>query len=134
MTIFPCPCCGTLVFEQPPGSFRVCLYCGWVDDLIQLRWVGYSGGANKPSLIDAQRSVIDGLEVERARGIFVWECENPPYSGPKDPGWRPIDRKLDWIENDEDRKDDWPEDLTTLYYWRPTFWRLKGSDASSCNF
>ncbi len=52
---YPCPCCGRLVFDEPPGSYSICPVCFWEDDGVQLRWPDWAGGANKPSLIDAQR-------------------------------------------------------------------------------
>ena len=30
--LYPCPCCGHLVFEEPPGSDDICLVCFWEDD------------------------------------------------------------------------------------------------------
>jgi hypothetical protein len=40
---------------------------------------------------------------------------------PPEPEWRPIDARDDFEAPDESAP--WPEDRTTLYYWRPTFWR-----------
>ncbi|MEU0987837.1 CPCC family cysteine-rich protein [Streptomyces sp. NPDC005953] len=37
MSFYPCPCCGRLVHQSPPGSFQICPVCGWEDDLVQLR-------------------------------------------------------------------------------------------------
>jgi hypothetical protein len=31
----------------PPGSYEICPVCFWDDDLVQLRWPTYAGGANK---------------------------------------------------------------------------------------
>ncbi len=42
---------------------------------------------------------------------------------PLDDGWRPIDTEQDSFEARNDRDAEWPDDLTTLYWWRPTFWR-----------
>jgi hypothetical protein len=54
MRRYPCPCCGYLVFEEEPGSYDICPICFWEDDLSQLRWLDSAGGANRPSLIEAQ--------------------------------------------------------------------------------
>jgi len=53
--LFPCPCCGFLVFAEPAGSYEICPLCNWEDDAIQLVSPGYAGGANKESLCTAQR-------------------------------------------------------------------------------
>jgi len=37
--------------------------------------------------------------------------------------WRPVDVELDSFEPQWVKTDPWPDDLTTLYWWRPTFWR-----------
>lgn len=29
---YPCPCCGHLVFEDPPGSYEICPVCFWEDE------------------------------------------------------------------------------------------------------
>jgi hypothetical protein len=53
---YPCPCCGHLTLGEPPGSYEGCPVCFWEDDVVQLRWPTWAGGANKPALIDAQRN------------------------------------------------------------------------------
>jgi len=65
MKKYPCPCCGNIVHDQPPGSYSICPVCTWEDDIIQLRWPDYSGGANGPSLIAAQSSFF-GSSFPRA--------------------------------------------------------------------
>ncbi len=35
---YPCPCCGYLVFTEPPGSYTICPICFWEDDISQLRF------------------------------------------------------------------------------------------------
>jgi hypothetical protein len=52
--VFPCPCRGHLTFDENPGSYAICPVCFWEDDMVQLRWPDWSGGANKASLIAAQ--------------------------------------------------------------------------------
>ena len=44
-----CPVCGRYEFSDK-GSFDICVYCGWEDDIIQLDDPDYDGGANTLSL------------------------------------------------------------------------------------
>ncbi|MEE4585236.1 MULTISPECIES: CPCC family cysteine-rich protein [Streptomyces] len=55
----PCPCCGHLVLDEMPGSYAICPVRFWEDDGVQFRWPTMDGGANKVSLIDAQRNYQD---------------------------------------------------------------------------
>jgi hypothetical protein len=55
----PCPCCGYLVFAEPPGSYEICPICFWEDDELQLRFPTLEGGANSPSLIQAQKNFVE---------------------------------------------------------------------------
>jgi hypothetical protein len=115
---YPCPCCGHLVFTDPPGSDDICLICFWEDDLTQLRWPELAGGANASSLAEAQRSFAKcGASEER----FVTDVRPPAADEPVDPEWRPMNES-DSFEGPDDVAR-WPEDRTRLYYWRPTFWR-----------
>jgi hypothetical protein len=120
---FPCPCCGYLVFGEGPGSYDICDICFWEDDNVQLRWPLLDGGANKVSLAQAQRNYVDiGTSEERLRRHV-----RPPRPDERvDPGWRPIDLNIDQFEQytagADVRRRPWPEDYTTLYWWRPTFW------------
>jgi hypothetical protein len=54
--LYPCPCCGYQVFNEPPGSNEVCPICFWEDDEIQFAFPDCSGGANNCSLIEGQRN------------------------------------------------------------------------------
>ena len=58
MSSYPCPCCGHLVFEEPPGSYDICPICFWEDGISQLRFVATTG-ANDVSLLEAQRNFSD---------------------------------------------------------------------------
>jgi hypothetical protein len=52
---FQCPCCGFLrIGELPPGTFEICVVCGWEDDEVQFDHPDSSGGANKVSLNEAR--------------------------------------------------------------------------------
>ena len=117
---YPCPCCGYLQFGEPPGSYEICDICFWEDDPIQLRWPNWKGGANRLSLIDAQRAFADlgAKEASKLRHVRL-----PGPADLRDEGWRPIDRAADSFEPSGEHTDPWPKDRTTLYWWRPSFWR-----------
>ena len=115
---YPCPCCGYWVFAEPPGSADICLVCFWEDDLSQLRWPALAGGANAVSLVEAQRNV---REVGAIEARFAQDVRPATEAEPRDADWRPIDARDHFEAADESAA--WPEDRTTLYYWRPTFWR-----------
>lgn len=121
-SVFPCPCCGRLVFPELPGSYEICPVCFWEDDVSQLRFPRM-GGANHVSLIEAQKNYKEFGACE----LRVKPHVRPPRANESiDNGWRPIDLKKDAIENPEPGKDygnTYPTDGTVLYYWRPTFWK-----------
>jgi hypothetical protein len=77
---FPCPACGFIVFDEPPGSYHICPICNWEDDQVQLRHPALAGGANHYSLCDAQRRSIQlvPLSIQLASGFR------------RDPHWRPL--------------------------------------------
>ncbi|MEV6268467.1 CPCC family cysteine-rich protein [Kribbella sp. NPDC051936] len=117
---YPCPCCGHLVHDDPPGSYHVCPVCLWEDDQVQLRWPLYPGGANELSLVDAQQTY-------RAIGVSEFrlsESARPPrVNEPIDEKFRPIDLSFDSFEETLVQQAPWPGDRSVLYWWRPTFWR-----------
>lgn len=114
----PCPCCGHLTLDEPPGSYSICAVCFWEDDAVQLRWPTMEGGANSRGLIDAQAA----FEEHGATRRFVANVRVPR---PVEEGWRRIDLDRDSFEALDDRSAEWPDDLTRLYWWRPTFWHAK---------
>jgi len=108
-----------LTLGEPPGSYEGCPVCFWEDDIVQLRWPTWAGGANKPALIDAQRNFAAfGACEER----FLGHVRPPAEDEPREAGWRPIGDD-DNFEAAGVKDADWPEDETVLYWWRPTFWR-----------
>lgn len=115
---YPCPCCGHLIFGEPPGSYEICPICFWEDDPGQLRWPDYAGGANSPSLIESQRNYVECGAMEPR---FVDQVRPASEVEPVDVGWRPVDPVTDVLTPIQDAG--WPDDLTDLYYWRPTYWR-----------
>lgn len=125
---FPCPCCGYLQFSEPPGSYELCAICFWEDDAVQLRWPDYAGGANKPSLEEAQDAYANNGVSERRHKQYVRRASE---GDTRDEGWRPIDRSVDRFEPRGSRIEEWPSDMTSLYWWRPTFWRGSGQAPAS---
>lgn len=117
---YPCPCCGHLVFQEPPGSYDLCPICFWEDDAVQLRWPEYEGGANRPSLIDSQKNYS---HLEAIEACFLVSVRPPTADEPIDPGWRPVDPATDDFEPRGERLAEWPDDLTFLYWWRTSYWR-----------
>ncbi len=119
---WPCPCCGYLVFDEPPGSYDICPVCFWEDDLSQLRFMR-TGGANHVSLIEAQQNYAAFGACEQRVKPFV----RPPQPNERrDPEWRPVDVETDNIEDPIPGFDygrSYPKDDTVLYYWRATYWR-----------
>lgn len=123
--MYPCPCCGYLTLSGPPGSYEICDVCWWEDDAVQLRYPEYRGGANAPSLIDAQTNFrqygASDLQLSS-------HTRQPNETDVMDPGWRMIDLGRDDYEK-VPVGTPWPEEDTQLYWWRPTYWRLATTEA-----
>ena len=118
---YPCPCCGYLSFDEPPGSDDICGVCFWQDDMVQLRLPLTGGGANDLSLFEAQANYEVHGAIERR---FVQHVRPPTDTDARDPLWRPLDLNRDSVEGPgPDVGATWPADRTVLYYWRPTYWR-----------
>ena len=115
---YPCPCCGYLVFGDSPGSYDICPICFWEDDLVQLRWPQLGGGANAVPLVEGQENF---LKLGATEQRFAKNVRAVSPDDKREPGWRHIDA-TDFFEPEASRIP-WPEEPTTLYYWRPTFWR-----------
>ncbi|HEX6749818.1 MAG TPA: CPCC family cysteine-rich protein [Longimicrobium sp.] len=116
---YPCPCCGYLVFSEPPGSYDICPICYWEDDALQLEFATtLAGGANHTTLGEAQANFERfGACEER----LAPHCR-PPGDTPRDPAWRPVDPARDRFEDFESPEGvRAPRDLDALYYWRPSF-------------
>jgi hypothetical protein len=82
----PCPCCGYVVFEEP-RSYEICPICFWEDDPVQAADPWFAGGANKPSLAEAQRNYSEFGAMERR---FLKNVRRPGDSDAVDPTWRPL--------------------------------------------
>ena len=93
---YPCPCCGYLVFAQPPGMHKVCPICRWEDDLAQLRFPTMPGSANRVSLHDAQHNFAEFGAVDR---FHEADARKPALSDRREEGWRQLNVETDNIEH-----------------------------------
>src|SRR5215472_13672516 len=88
---YTCPCCGFIVFTQPPGSYEACPVCQWQDDAAQLEFATTCADEpNGRTLYDAQRAVVPSKLASRYE---------------RDPTWRPIDRAIDRFEDFDGPRD-----------------------------
>ena len=93
-TLYPCPCCGFLVFNGPPGTYEFCPVCAWQETAVQLRFATFPGGPNKSNLVEAQAIYSEYGTTKRGRHPSV-----PSSAGfDRDENWRPIDLIIDNIE------------------------------------
>lgn len=85
--MFTCPCCGYIVFEEPPGSYDICPICFWEDDVFQLYYPSQSGGPNKCSLIESQVNFIQfgACDRDMAKNARIVTDDDS-----KDPQWFPL--------------------------------------------
>ena len=120
---YPCPCCGHLVFAEPPGSEDICLVCFWEDDIQQLRWPTLAGVSNSVSLIEAQQNRDKFGAIEER---FACDVRPATPEEPLDPTWHAIKDPSSFEGPDDSAP--WPEDPTRLYYWRPGYWRIPDAD------
>jgi Cysteine-rich CPCC len=58
MQKYTCPCCGYKTIEREDTFYDLCPVCFWETDPIQLADPHYKGGANRPSLAEAQQNFI----------------------------------------------------------------------------
>ena len=101
-----------------PGSYDICPICFWEDDVSQLRFPTMGGGANRPSLREAQATFAAIGAIEDR---FLGQVRALTGDDQKDPGWRLLDILRDEIQAPRSGAEDgqtYPSDVTTLYYWR----------------
>lgn len=85
---YTCPCCGYKILEEkPPGTFEICSICFWEDDGVQYDDPDYEGGANSPSLRQAQKNYILFGACEESSIEFV---RKPTEDDEKDLDWKPL--------------------------------------------
>lgn len=109
---FPCPACGFLTFDEPPGIYNICSICGWEDDHVQLAHPRLQGGANKKSLCETQ------IEELRRHPLVVQEVDGSK----RDPLWRPATDEEAAIRADAPTTGNGYFEATVSetpdYYWR----------------
>jgi hypothetical protein len=112
---YPCPCCGYIVFAEPPGSYAICPICDWEDDDLQLRWPVVGGSANKMNLIVAQENFI---KIGAKGEAHTNHTQGSPDDYKRDLNWRPIDKSKDIAEiSKEEFMEIYKQDPYQLYYW-----------------
>lgn len=88
MKRYPCPCCGYKTFDdEPDGSYEICPVCFWEDDLHQLNHPDDEGGANRVSLIQAQKNFLEFGACDREMNKNV---RGPLAGEERDPNWLPL--------------------------------------------
>lgn len=112
---YTCPCCGHRTLCDSPGSFVCCEVCYWEDDPIQLLDPAYTGGANRPSLIECQSN----FERFGASELWVLDLVRPPTADePRDPEWRPARASdLDGARLPRDLSDEERSQAVAWYHW-----------------
>ncbi|WP_053373213.1 CPCC family cysteine-rich protein [Paenibacillus sp. FJAT-27812] len=84
---YTCPCCGYKTLdEEPPGTYDICDICFWEDDGVQFVNPDYEGGANVPSLRQAQKNFIK-FGAKELRKI---KYARKPFNDEIDPEWKPL--------------------------------------------
>ena len=85
---YTCPCCSYKTLdEEPPGTYDICSICFWEDDGVQYSDPDYDGGANNPSLRQAQKNYLVFGACEDDCIEFV---RKPNEKDVKDPVWKPL--------------------------------------------
>jgi len=116
--------CAWIAYETVKRPYAICGICFWEDDELQLEYATtLAGGANKPTLMNAQH---DFAQFGACEPEMVAHVRRPGPCDKRDPTWRPIDQQRDHFERwgaPERRRP--PTRGEALYYWRATFWRLR---------
>lgn len=113
---YTCPCCGYLTFGEWPGSYEICRVCFWEDDPVQALDPWFEGGANKPSLIQAQANYAEFGAMERR---FIENVKGVRSADIRDPEWRRVagyDRSFARAPRDLTEAEH--GDLSVWYYWK----------------
>ena len=113
---YTCPCCGYITLSEWPGSYGICHVCFWEDDPVQILDPWFEGGANRPSLLQAQATYVTCGAMEQR---FLANVKGVLPGDVRDPQWRPVaeyDRSR--VRAPRDLSKEEHSDLTIWYYWR----------------
>jgi cysteine-rich CPCC protein len=113
---YTCPCCGYVTLSEWPGSYEICHVCFWEDDPVQILDPWFGGGANKPSLVQAQATYVAYGAMEQR---FVANVKGILSGDVRDPEWRRVaeyDRRF--ARAPRDLSKDEHRELSAWYYWR----------------
>lgn len=83
-----CPCCGFQTLESgEQNEYDICPACFWENDYTQRDDPDYDGGANVPSLRQAQKNFkkFGASDIESVRHV-----RKPKKQEIKDPNWTPL--------------------------------------------
>jgi len=98
------------------------MLCFWEDDAMQLRFPQLADQTNFVPLAEAQQNYAKFGAIEQR---FAEDVRKPTAEDAHDPDFRPILPTDSFEEGPSEAEG--PSDPTALYYWRPTFWRLRAS-------
>jgi hypothetical protein len=87
MQKYACPCCGYKTIYREDTFYDLCPVCFWETDPIQLADPHYKGGANRPSLVEAQHNFIVFGACEK--DVFPY-VRMPLVDEKKDENWLPF--------------------------------------------
>ena len=85
---YTCPCCGYKTLdEESPATYEICSICFWDDDGVQYDDPDYKGGANLPSLRNAQKNYFLFGACEES---CMDAARKPNENDLKDLDWKPL--------------------------------------------
>src|SRR5262245_7345813 len=112
---YTCPCCGYRTFDEFPGSDNICHVCFWHDDAVQILDPWFDGGANDPSLVEAQGNyarfgATEQRLIPHVKGVLPGD--------ERDPRWRrAMEADRAHIRTPRDLSQNEHRDLKIWYYW-----------------
>jgi hypothetical protein len=111
MQKYTCPCCGYKTIERADTFYDLCPVCFWETDPIQLADPLYKGGANQPSLAEAQQNFIlfgacEKEDVPKTRMPLVDEVKDENFQTFDENTEGPLYFKRHWNETTGDPKTD----------------------------
>jgi hypothetical protein len=113
---YTCPCCGYLTFGKWPGSYEICRVCFWEDDPVQILDPWFEGGANKPSLVQAQTNYAEFGAMEKR---FIANVKGVRSGDTRDPEWRRVvEYDRSFVRAPGDLTELEHADLDVWYYWK----------------